>query len=569
MRINIIGNFRNGTGVTQDARLVRGIFSHALGEDIEVRAVPHFHPHCDQAEVNVFIENINPSLFVYAAKNIWIPNPEWTNKNWEPYANMIDEIWVKTREAGKLFEKWVPDYKIRYVGWTSIDKVMPEKKNFHKAIVPTGKNFWRNPKPILQAYWKVFKTNSQMYHRLPELYIVYDPKLVQVPATPVEMQDKIHLCPDFMEDKKYDELLHECGLCICMSAAEGFGHAVNEAMSAGCIPMLSPIGPFMELTKNAIWVSSLKITPHPECIADLEDVSVDSIIDALSYYLDKNVKEKYEISAKVRKEYEERHEFWVTGMNETIVNTIKEIPTYSLEERLPKEAELPSVSVVTLTKDRRPFMHLAKYCFLGQAYPQEKLEWVIVDDGIDQIKDVVSDLPNVKYILLEGENTIGKKRNIGVEQAKHDIIVMMDDDDVYPGNSILSRVAMMLTEPKKQCLFSTVIPCYDIHGKSSFMNVPPISLPMSQRVSEATLCFTREFWNERKFPEEQIAEGDKFVSGREQACREMSPQDVIVSLAHKKNTSSRRLPPMEEPNGSHYGFSEELFTLITEIAEGI
>jgi hypothetical protein len=124
----------------------------------------------------------------------------------------------------------------------------------------------------------------------------------------------------------------------------------------------------------------------------------------------------------------------------------------------------------------------------------------------------------------------------------------------------------MLAEPRKQCLFSTILPCYEIHETKSFMNVPPITLPMSQRVSEATMCFTRSFWQERGFPDQQIAEGDAFIHGREQMCREFSPQDVIVSLCHKKTTSSRKPPAGMQVNGSHYGFSDELFTLISEIA---
>jgi hypothetical protein len=79
------------------------------------------------------------------------------------------------------------------------------------------------------------------------------------------------------------------------------------------------------------------------------------------------------------------------------------------------------------------------------------------------------------------------------------------------------------------------------------------------------MAFTRTFWEDRKFPDQQIAEGGAFIRGREQMCREISPQDVIVSLVHKKNTSSRK-PPQMETNGCHYGFADELFTLVSEIA---
>ncbi|NBX33480.1 MAG: glycosyltransferase family 2 protein, partial [Planctomycetes bacterium] len=135
---------------------------------------------------------------------------------------------------------------------------------------------------------------------------------------------------------------------------------------------------------------------------------------------------------------------------------------------LPKEEDLPYISVITITRDRRAFIPLVKYGLIAQTYPAEKIEWIIVDDGKDQIKDLVSEMKNVVYVLVDEPMTIGAKRNLAVSYASHKILVTMDDDDVYPSNSLLSRVAHMLAEPKKECLFSTVIPCYDVHEKKSF-----------------------------------------------------------------------------------------------------
>ena len=569
MRVNIIGNHRKGTGVSQDVQILHGLISHVLGKDTQIRHIPHYYPQCPQAEVNFFIEVITPSLFAYAAKNIWIPNPEWTYKTWEPYAKMVDEIWVKTHEAEKLFAEW--GVETRYIGWTSIDKVEPEKKNYWKAIVPVGKNIWRNPKPIIQVYMATKRKDPSLYNAFPVLHIVYDPQAIPLADIPEEFSAKIKLIKGPIPEKEYDELLQECGLCICLSAAEGFGHAVNEAMSTGCIPLLSPIDAFRELAHEALWVSNRNVTPHPHCLGNLEDVDLESVLDALIVYCTSEFRLKTRKSAVVRAEYEARHQAFVQRM-EGILAQFKDMPEYSLETMLPKEDDLPSVSIITVTKDRRPFLPLAKYCFLSQAYPESKLEWVIVDDGRDQIKDLVSDLPNVTYVLCDEREegwTIGAKRNLGVERAKHDVLVMMDDDDVYPNNSVLTRVAMMLAGPKKhECVFSTTIPCYDIHETKSFMNVPPSILGMADRVSEATLAFTRDFWKNRQFPDQQIAEAGAFIRSREHMCRELSPQDIIVSLCHKKTTSSRKAPA-GEPNGSHYGFADELFTLISEIAQSI
>jgi hypothetical protein len=121
---------------------------------------------------------------------------------------------------------------------------------------------------------------------------------------------------------------------------------------------------------------------------------------------------------------------------------------------------------------------------------------------------------------------------------------------------------------KKGAVFCTVLPSYDIKNFISFMNVPPHFLGQSERVSEATMAYTKQFWEEKGFDNAtQIAEGNTFIQGREQMCRELSPQEVIVSLVHPRTTSSRRAPKDMESNGCHFGFTEELFKILTHISQ--
>jgi hypothetical protein len=288
-----------------------------------------------------------------------------------------------------------------------------------------------------------------------------------------------------------------------------------------------------------------------------------SIINELRNYVFRTNKSKKSASSLIRLTYERTHAEFVKRVRQIM----EKVPDYTLASTLPKEEDLPDVSIITLTKDRRTFMELAKYSYSIQTYPRHKLEWVVVDDGEDCIEDTLIGVPNVKYIRTDPIATIGEKRNLAIEKAMYNTIVMMDDDDIYPENSVLFRVSMLLKQPAKECVFCTILPCYDITKYSSFMNVPPITLHMSERVSEATLAFTRQFWETQKFDAIHIAEGNTFIRGREQMCREVSPQEVIVSLVHPKNTSSRRAPEMKEPNGCHYGFNDTLFTLVSEIGE--
>jgi len=574
MRVNIVSNYRPKTGLMQDVGILRGILIAAYGEDVKMNRVYHMLPECPEAEVNIFLEVVNPALFTFAGKNIWIPNVEWTYRNWTDYIPMFDEIWCKTTECTEIFKQYTTH--VRYIGWTSIDKVwdpVKHKKNYYKAIVPVGKNIFRNPKPILQAYYRMFNTKPTIYARLPTLNIVYDPSVIQF-HVPDEIKAKVHLHDKVLGETEYDDLLRECGLCICLSACEGFGHAVNEALSVGCNVLLSPIRPFLEdlvgpvgVHPGSLYGEKSDSIEQIECIGLMVDTNVYSVMDALEQYVDTDLKTKRAGSECMRQVYERNHKTWVDNFKEYLVSLTFE--PYCLNATLPKEADLPDVSIVTITKDRRKFMPLAKYSYMMQSYPEDKLEWVIVDDGDDPIEDTLFGIPNVKYVKCE-KMSVADKRNLGVKEAMYDIVCMMDDDDVYPNNSILQRVAMLLKEPKRGCVFCTTIPCYDITKYSSFMNVPPITLPMSQRVSEATLAFTRTFWEERTFQSGvQIAEADAFIRDREQMCREISPQEVIVSLIHPLNTSSRKTPDMKEPNGCHYGFNEKLFALVSDIGEDL
>lgn len=572
MRVNIISNFGQNTGLNQDTFILRGLLTAIFEKDVSIACVPYVYPHCEEADVNIFLEVINPSLFAYVRKNIWIPNIEWTYRNWVPYLDMVDEIWVKTKEAEDVLYP-LTKTNIRNIGWTSIDKVWDAtmKKNYHKAFLPIGKNIYRHPRPIFQAYMRIKENNPTLYEKLPTLYVVYSPNHMQV-TVPESIQEKVVVKAEIMKEKEYDELLKECGVCICTSLAEGFGHAVNEAMSVGCNLILSPIRPFVDdLVREAqvgnFYCEKLTTVEQTECIGTLMDVSIQSICDALEAYVNTPFKEKKSGSETMRDLYEIRHKAWVARMKDLLpVVFDKTLPEYHLKDVFPKEEDLPDVSIITLTKDRRNFMPLAKYCYLLQTYPEDKMEWVIVDDGEDSIEDTLIGIPNVTYVRCDPGMTIGQKRNLGVSKALYDTIVVCDDDDVYPENTVLHRVAMMMKEPAKECAFCTTIPCYDITKYSSFMNVPPYTLPMSQRVSEATLIFTRKFWEANKFDESvNVAEGDAFIRGREQMCRELSPQEVIVSLTHPGNVSSRKIPDFKEPNGCHYGFNEKLFALVSEI----
>ena len=225
--------------------------------------------------------------------------------------------------------------------------------------------------------------------------------------------------------------------------------------------------------------------------------------------------------------------------------------------------ELPEVSLCMITYNRRKFMKLFNLNYKNMLYPKEKLEIIIVDDGDEEIKDLLPNETNIKYYKLDERKTIGYKRNYCVKYSTKDIIAFIDDDDYYPQNSLITRVGHLL-QSKKQCVFCSIIGCFDINKYSSIINISPINLPLEKKVSEATLTFKKVFWLNGKFDDIMNNEGEKFIKDRLHLCKEISWEGVIVSLLHTYNTSNKHIE-IKEQNGSHFGFTDEEFTLITTI----
>jgi len=233
-----------------------------------------------------------------------------------------------------------------------------------------------------------------------------------------------------------------------------------------------------------------------------------------------------------------------------------------------KVDDCPPISIITLVYNRPKFIENACVNLLSTEYPHDKIEWVVIDDSDPEQSPsnrVVSFQEKFKgkvvYIPLPKKMSIGAKRNLGVERASHDILLMMDDDDHYPTTSFRRRVAYLLKSRRMyDCAVCTTIAMYDLTTGISAVNCPPYTLSLGERCSEATLTFTRRFWEARKFEDTAMAEGNTFLKGRESSVAEMPPQQIIVALTHKNNTSRRTVP--EGNPGCAWGFPRQLIEFL-------
>src|SRR4029077_19585158 len=89
----------------------------------------------------------------------------------------------------------------------------------------------------------------------------------------------------------------------------------------------------------------------------------------------------------------------------------------------------PLVSCIMPTRDRPALVSRAIGFFLRQTYANTEL--IVVDDGSQDIGDVASMDPRIRYLRLGAPQSIGTKRNVACELARGDLIAHWDDDDWY------------------------------------------------------------------------------------------------------------------------------------------
>lgn len=200
---------------------------------------------------------------------------------------------------------------------------------------------------------------------------------------------------------------------------------------------------------------------------------------------------------------------------------------------------MPFVSVCTPTFNRRPFIPIMFECFRNQKYPKHRLEWIIIDDGTDKIKDLVeaAKIPQIKYFPVDKKMTLGAKRNMMHDKAKGSILVYMDDDDYYPPERISHAVDVLQANPRALCAGSSEIYLYfkHIHKMYQFGPYNP------NHATAATFAFRRELLIQSRYDDTAcIAEERAFLKDYTVPFVQLDPMKTILVFSHEHNSFDKR-----------------------------
>lgn len=199
----------------------------------------------------------------------------------------------------------------------------------------------------------------------------------------------------------------------------------------------------------------------------------------------------------------------------------------------------PLVSICTPTFNRRPFIPTMFECFRNQTYPKYRMEWIIVDDGTDRIKDLVesSGIPQIKYYELPKKVSLGEKRNYMHSKATGSIIVYMDDDDYYPPERVSHAVEKLMDNKQALCAGSSEIYIYFKHIQKMIQFGPY----GPNHATAGTFAFRAELLKHTKYQDHAaVAEEREFLKGYTIPFVQLDPMKTILCFSHEQNTFDKR-----------------------------
>ena len=132
----------------------------------------------------------------------------------------------------------------------------------------------------------------------------------------------------------------------------------------------------------------------------------------------------------------------------------------------------PSISIVTVTRDRRRFIPHLIETITKQTIQKSELEWIILDDGNDAIGDLVRAVPYARYYYTSEKLTLGYKRNLGNYLSRGQYIFYFDDDNYAFPHRVEAGVFALLHAPKAMIVGSSDMFIYDRTLRAAYVAGP-------------------------------------------------------------------------------------------------
>ena len=294
MRYLIVSR-QNGFGLDQDVRILKGALAEAgidagVARPRDLGILRAFLGH-KMADRIIHVERVHWRWLKAANEHFVVPNQERFPPRALRALRRVDHVLAKTRHAELIFSAL--GLPTTLMGFTSEDCRVPDvSKNWSRCLHVAGRSTMKGTEDLIAAW--------AGHPDWPELVIVQDPSMPRP-----EVPGNITLLRTYMAEEELRRLQNGCGIHLCPSRSEGWGHYISEAMSCCAVVITTDAPPMNEIVDPATGV--LVSYDHSETrhLGQCYFVDANALTRCIEQVLEMGTDAKADMGQAARRRYEE------------------------------------------------------------------------------------------------------------------------------------------------------------------------------------------------------------------------------------------------------------------------
>lgn len=299
----------NGVGLDRDASLLAGALREAdvTSKCPPLKSLRALFSGEFRADLAFHLERVAPWWKRKAGVHFLIPNQERFPERLLGRLGMIDHILCKSRHAAEIFSKHHPS--VKFIGFTSEDRALEKAEPDHGRFFHlAGRSTLKNTETLL-ALW-------EKHPEWPVLTLVQHPD-----NAPASVPGNVDLVSRYLPDEELREMQNRCGIHLCPSLSEGWGHYIAEAMSCRAVTLVTDAPPMNELVDASRGVVVAYDRSEPRHLGRNFHVDVAELESAIERLIALPTAEKAAIGAAARDWFLENDRLFRQRLAEAVVGS--------------------------------------------------------------------------------------------------------------------------------------------------------------------------------------------------------------------------------------------------------
>jgi glycosyltransferase involved in cell wall biosynthesis len=284
----------NDYGLTRDAEILAAAIAEAGGRSSfarrSSRGLLDRLLRRRAARTIIHLERAFPSWFSAGACNWLMPNQERFPRRHLGRLRRVDHVLAKTRHAQAIFAAF--GVETVHLGFTSQDRSDPAvEKDWNAFFHLAGGSTLKGTEDLV-ALWS-------QNPGWPELLLVQ-----KAENAPRQVPPNVRLLSGYLDDAELRRLQNRCGIHLCPSRSEGWGHHIVEGLSTGAVVLTTDAPPMNELVDADCGILVPFGRSEPRHLGVCYHADRDALADAIGRLLAMPVADRTALGAAARRRYE-------------------------------------------------------------------------------------------------------------------------------------------------------------------------------------------------------------------------------------------------------------------------